>query len=599
MRQLKKLAYAAFGLLALTGCEGGELYDVNAPDWISDKIQEIEDSKKDPQEEEELEGMLEDVYTVGNTDYSSGFWQAFSKYYVVPDGQKWNGVFNLHINPGDNTYYKNFALILTNDVDRGGDGYKEYGAIRFDLAEGKNSQWGDYIDAQYMSSTMPLSPEGDKEEDPNVQKLGGKVTLTIDRTNAEAFTVKMTNGTVTKTYQQPYQLENLNADASNTQIRCFLVPEGSYIEFLQTNIEPIGGLTSAADKNPVSMVLAGVPKNVTTGSKLEDVVKDITAEVTFEEGVKKTVKAEELQFSAIPDLIIPGEKALVAVYNKTFKGENCDAPIMANAKFNVVEQIASIKVTTNPTRQNYTYYTAKATESLTGATLAFDPTGMEVEATLTSGNKRTLTAEDKLTFSHIPAMNGKQTVTITTENGKKTNVEVNVIVKKADEEVTNSTPTVGATDNSTGWWGAHSDDFKVESGKTKAISFTNYTSGAGVFNNFVVILRNAAKNKEYSVVRADNYGWDANTDNNPDGKGYEACIHNSTHGNSASWLTDMNGAKVTIFVTNNGNGTADVLAVMKGSKTVYTQYYLGINDVNANDLYFALTVDKCHLVFNK
>lgn len=599
MRQLKKLAYAAFGLLALTGCEGGELYDVNAPDWISDKIQEIEDSKQDPQEEEELEGMLEDVYTVGNTDYSSGFWQAFSKYYVVPDGQKWNGVFNLHINPGDNTYYKNFALILTNDVDRGGDGYKEYGAIRFDLAEGKNSQWGDYIDAQYMSSTMPLSPEGDKEEDPNVQKLGGKVTLTIDRTNAEAFTVKMTNGTVTKTYQQPYQLENLNADASNTQIRCFLVPEGSYIEFLQTNIEPIGGLTSAADKNPVSMVLAGVPKNVTTGSKLEDVVKDLTAEVTFEEGVKKTVIAEELQFSAIPDLIIPGEKALVAVYNKTFKGENCDAPIMANAKFNVVEQIASIKVTTNPTRQNYTYYTAKATESLTGATLAFDPTGMEVEATLTSGNKRTLTAEDKLTFSHIPAMNGKQTVTITTENGKKTNVEVNVIVKKADEEVTNSTPTVGATDNSTGWWGAHSDDFKVESGKTKAISFTNYTSGAGVFNNFVVILRNAAKNKEYSVVRADNYGWDANTDNNPDGKGYEACIHNSTHGNSASWLTDMNGAKVTIFVTNNGNGTADVLAVMKGNKTVYTQYYLGINDVNANDLYFALTVDKCHLVFNK
>lgn len=599
MRQLKKLAYAAFGLLALTGCEGGELYDVNAPDWISDKIQEIEDSKKDPQEEEELEGMLEDVYTIGNTDYTSGFWQAFSKYYVVPDGQKWNGVFNLHINPGDNTYYKNFALILTNDVDRGGDGYKEYGAIRFDLAEGKNSQWGDYIDAQYMSSTMPLSPEGDKEEDPNVQKLGGKVTLTIDRTNAEAFTVKMTNGTVTKTYQQPYQLENLNADASNTQIRCFLVPEGSYIEFLQTNIEPIGGLTSAADKNPVSMVLAGVPKNVTTGSKLEDVVKDITAEVTFEEGVKKTVKAEELQFSAIPDIAEPGEKALVAVYNKTFKGENCATPIMANAKLTVVEKIVSIKVTTNPTRQNYTYYTAKATESLTGATLAFDPTGMEVEATLTSGNKRTLTAEDKLTFSHIPAMNGKQTVTITTENGKKTNVEVNVIVKKADEEVTNSTPTVGATDNSTGWWGAHSDDFKVESGKTKAISFTNYTSGAGVFNNFVVILRNAAKNKEYSVVRADNYGWDANTDNNPDGKGYEACIHNSTHGNSASWLTDMNGAKVTIFVTNNGNGTADVLAVMKGNKTVYTQYYLGINDVNANDLYFALTVDKCHLVFNK
>ena len=33
---------AALWMLALASCEGGELYDVNAPEWISDKIQEIE-----------------------------------------------------------------------------------------------------------------------------------------------------------------------------------------------------------------------------------------------------------------------------------------------------------------------------------------------------------------------------------------------------------------------------------------------------------------------------------------------------------------------------------------------------------------------------
>lgn len=589
MRQLKKLAYAAFGLLALTGCEGGELYDVNAPDWISDKIQEIEDSKKDPQEEEELEGMLEDVYTIGNTDYSSGFWQAFSKYYVVPDGQKWNGVFNLHINPGDNAYYKNFALILTNDVDRGGDGYKEYGAIRFDLAEGKNSQWGDYIDAQYMSSTMPLSPEGDKEEDPNVQKLGGKVTLTIDRTNAEVFTVKMTNGTVTKTYQQPYQLENLNADASNTQIRCFLVPEGSYIEFLQTNIEPIGGLTSAADKNPVSMVLAGVPEEVNAGSKLEDVVKDITAEVTFEEGVKKTVKAEELQFSAIPDIAEPGEKALVAVYNKTFKGENCATPIMANAKLTVVEKIVSIEVTTQPSNKEYYFYTAKATESLTVGTLTFDPTGMKVTATQSSGTTRVLNNAN-LTYSAIPAKAGKQIVTITAEKGITATVEVNVTAKKADE-VTNTSNIVGAEDNSSGFFTAFSDDFKVESGKTKAITFTNYTSRANNWSNFLVVLRETDTAKEYVVVRADNYGW---------GNGYAACKPSGPQANWESWLAEMDGAEVTVFVTNNGDGTADIRTVMKGNKgTIYTQDYIGINTIKADDLNFALSVENCHLVFNK
>lgn len=589
MRQLKKLAYAAFGLLALTGCEGGELYDVNAPDWISDKIQEIEDSKKDPQEEEELEGMLEDVYTIGNTDYTSGFWQAFSKYYVVPDGQKWNGVFNLHINPGDNTYYKNFALILTNDVDRGGDGYKEYGAIRFDLAEGKNSQWGDYIDAQYMSSTMPLSPEGDKEEDPNVQKLGGKVTLTIDRTNAETFTVKMTNGTVTKTYQQPYQLENLNADASNTQIRCFLVPEGSYIEFLQTNIEPIGGLTSAADKNPVSMVLAGVPEEVNAGSKLEDVVKDITAEVTFEEGVKKTVKAEELQFSAIPDIAEPGEKALVAVYNKTFKGENCATPIMANAKLTVVEKIVSIEVTTQPSNKEYYFYTAKSTESLTVGTLTFDPTGMKVTATQSSGTTRVLNNAN-LTYSAIPAKAGEQIVTITAEKGITATVEVNVTAKKADE-VTNTSNIVGAEDNSSAFFTSFSDDFKVESGKTKAITFTNYTSRANNWSNFLVVLRETDTAKEYVVVRADNYGW---------GNGYAACKPSGPQANWESWLAEMDGAEVTVFVTNNGDGTADIRTVMKGNKgTIYTQDYIGINTIKADDLNFALSVENCHLVFNK
>lgn len=234
----------ALGMFALTGCEGGELFDVNAPDWISDKIQEIEDSKNDNQDEIVLEGMMEDVYTIGNTDYTSGWWAAFSKYYVIPDGQKWNAVFNLNINPSASNTYKNFALIICSDADRDGEGYKEYGAIRFDNQPSGNSEWGDYIDRSYIQSTLTF----ETDTDDGIEKLGGKVTLVVDRTNSESFSVTMTNGTVTKTYQQPTALVNLNADASNTNIRCFLVPEGSYIDFQQTNIEPIGGCTSAEDK---------------------------------------------------------------------------------------------------------------------------------------------------------------------------------------------------------------------------------------------------------------------------------------------------------------------------------------------------------------
>lgn len=579
---------AALWMLALASCEGGELYDVNAPEWISDKIQEIEDSKKEP-EDEVLEGMQEDVYTIGNTDFTSGFWAAFSKYYVIPDGEKWNAVFNLNINPADNTYYKNFALIITNDVERDGKGYTEYGAIRFDVTgnpETYNSQWGDHIDFQYISGTLLLDPVDNKDE--NVQKLGGKVTLTVDRTSENAFTVKMTNGVATKTYAQPNKEPNLNADASNTNIRCFLVPEGSYIDFLQTNIVPVGGLTSAADKNPVSMVLQNVPAQISLGTSLEEAMTNISAIVTFEEGVTKTVTASELSFSAIPDINQTGDKTLVAVYNKTFKGENCDKPIVANASFKVVGVLQSISITTAPSRTKPYYYTSEDAKS---CTMPFDPTGMVVTGTYSDGSSVVID-NAKLSFSAIPAKAGSQPVTITA--GENITATVNVTVSEATV-VKNSTDMIGTEDNSTAFWGAHSDDFNVPAGQTKSITFTNYSSLSDNWNNFVVILRKADLT-EYAVVRADNYGWDGVPN---DGNGYDACVHNGTQGDWATWLAGMNGAKVTVYVTNCGNGTADVQAVMVGTtSTISTQCYWGINTIDANDLNFALTVDGCHLVFN-
>ena len=135
---------AALALLVLTGCEGADLYGVTSPDWISEKIDSIENAKKG--DVEVLEGMEEDVYTVGATDFSTGWWAQFSKYYVIPDGKKFHLQFNLNINPSATNTYKNFAMILTNDEDRGAADYKEYGAIRYDNQPSGNSEWGDYID---------------------------------------------------------------------------------------------------------------------------------------------------------------------------------------------------------------------------------------------------------------------------------------------------------------------------------------------------------------------------------------------------------------------------------------------------------------------
>ena len=592
MKRLNKLAavfcVAAMALTAMTGCEGSDMFSVNSPDWLSEKIDSIE--KANQSTEEVLVGMNEDVYTVGNTDFSSAFYTSFSKYYVVQDNQKWNAVFNLNINPSATNTYKNFALIITNDVDRGGTGYTEYGAIRFDNQPSGNSEWGDHIDRSCVQSNLTFETDKDK----GVDKLGGKVTLTVDRSRVDTFMVKITNGTVTKTYIQPSKIANLNADESNTNIRCFLVPEGSFIDFQQSNIEPIGGYTSAQDKAPVSMVLNNVPAEVDENTPLEKAMENVSATVTFEEGITKVIPAKELYFSAINDMNVSGTKNLIVIYNKTFKGENASTPIVAQKTFEVVPAIKALHIVSAPKRLTYKYYEAAGITNPASAVFPVDTKGLTVQATYLNGVTRDITL-DKLVISAVPMKAGKQAVTVTAKNGVKTTFDVTV-EKHAATFVTPSPAILGAEDCTTGWWDAHLDaDVKVPAGETRAFSFTNL-GGAANWNNYVVVLRNAAL-AEYVVVRSDNYGW---TGDNSGPYGWKNCTAGSTGAADwATWLAGMNGAKVVVYVTNNNNGTADVLAITTGTDgKVNTQYYYGIDGVDANDLFVDFTVDSSCLKFD-
>ena len=649
MKYLNKLASifcgAVIGVSALTSCEGGDLFNIDAPDWLASRIDSIANSKKGG--EEVLEGMMEDVYTIGATDFSTGWWQEFSKYYVIPENAKWNAVFNLNINPSAPNTYKNFALILSNDVDRGGDGYAEYGAIRFDNQPSGNSEWGNYIDRGFVESNLTFATDTDK----GVEKLGGKVTVTVDRSRVDTFFVKITNGTVTKTYTQPSAIANLNSDGSNTNIRAFLVPEGSFIEFLQTNIEPIGGCTSAEDKQPVSMELVGVPTEVLIGTKLEDAMANVTATVTFEEGVTKTVTAEELQFQTIPDYETTGQKTLVALYNKTFKGVNCDKPIIATKTFSVVRQLSAFTATVvvpTPTvlgaEDNTTAFWGAHSSSFKVSPketkiVHFTNYTSGVESwnnfcvVLTKGDEKTeyavvradnygwgngyaaCTAEgtqgDMKTW--LAAMNGASVTAYITNNGDGTaDIKLNMVgnnnevytqyysgINTIDPDdmyfrftVDNChlvfDSVVGAADNTTAFWGAHSSSFRVDSHQVCTINFTNYTSGVESWNNFCVVLTKGDEKTEYAVVRADNYGW---------GTGYAACTANGTQGDMKTWLAAMNGAKCSVKIANNGDGTADVKCVMHGTNGVeYVQNYIGINGIDPEDFCFRLTVDKSHFV---
>ena len=471
-------------MMMLTSCEGGDLFSINAPDWLSSKADSIAAEKaKNQGGEEEIEGLHEDVYNIGKEDLTAGFW-TLGKTYVVPAGQKWIAQFNLMVNP-DNKYFKNFYVVLN---AFNGDLGDEFAVIRFDNDPTKNSEWntvGTEIDRSLIGGDFQNS-SGEDDIDASVQKMNGKITLTVDRSNGGLY-IKMTNGSLTKTYTQTSSFPSTGSDAD---ICCRIGVEGSLVSFLGSTIEPIGGYTSKEDKQPLSLTLNGVAKKVLQGTSLEDMLKNVSATIEFEQGVVKDVPASELTFQAVPDIRTLGKKTLVAAYSKTFKGEGASAPVIGTAEFEVVDKM----------------YTS-----------------------------------------------------------------------------------IGATDNSTAFWGAHSENIKVNPGETFVTTFTNYTSGASNWNNFCVVLCKA-DNTEYAVVRADNYGW---------GDGYGACSPSGGQADWGAWLKAMDGAKVTTYVTNNGDGTADVKAVMLGTDgNTYVQEYNGINTVDPNDFYFRFTVDGSHIEFD-
>ena len=163
---------------------------------------------------------------------------------------------------------------------------------------------------------------------------------------------------------------------------------------------------------------------------------------------------------------------------------------------------------------------------------------------------------------------------------------------------------IGNENNTTGWWTAHSETIKVEEGETEKLTFWNFTGGVENWHNFLVVLQNVgdahapadnAAYAEYGVFRADNWGW-------------KGALNPVDHNDQLKWVlesqwnwdtfkTDMNGAKVDLEVTNNGD-TADIVAnITTEAGKKYFQNYKNI--AIDGDLYFCLTVEGGHLIIPK
>ena len=560
------LCTAAVGLLMLTGCEGSDLYSVGSPDWISEKVDSIANSK--------VSNVIAYVPTpekLGAVDNTQGWWTVFTEDVQIMPGETYQIRF---INYGGGSNWNNWVAILRNKAKD-----MEYGVMRAD-AWGWGTGWAGEDLGNHCKATHSW---GDDWGTWLAAMNRAKCTALVSNNGDNTADIKVTSiGSDGNSYQMDYV--GLAVDQNDMWL-AFTV-DNSHIEFVSE--------FNDTDYEPATLTLSGVPSTVNLGTDFAEAFANVTGVVTFAETtVTKEVTFDDLTFETVPDYNLAGEKTLIAVYNKTYMGSFAKKPVIATAQFAVVDDIQSIAVTKAPA--TYYYYTSAATSALTDRTLAIDFDAMEVTATYANGNTR-LVEPSALTFSRttVPASVGDYELTVTTENGKTATATVTVAA--SDATTVNLAPqNLGAEDNSAGWWTVFTDEQTVAAGATHKITFTNYAGGSN-WNNWVAILRDNAKTLEYGVLRADNWGWGTGW------AGEQLAQHCRPSGGQADWgvwLAAMKGAKCEAYITNCNNGTADLQVIMHGTDNVdYIQYYLGLTGVKVDELNYAFTVDGSHIVFD-
>jgi len=551
-------------LIALVGCEKLEIYSIDAPSDLQSRIDSIAAEKA---KHSTGDTTYIDIATtiVGAEDNSAAWWTAFSDYFTIPVNKLLHLEFVNHGTGVNN--WNNWNLAVVNEVgDRDAEGYKEYFVLRSDAYGwgGGMADEGYAFDLGMVSHNYPdTDGDGDIWNDFRTTMQGAYVTLEIDHSaTGNVFvtaTAVGTNGVeLVMTYQQPVSATN--------DIVAFLICDGSYFEMKKAYLIP-SKVTVVEDVPPVSITVEGTPEFVELGN--EDFWGDATATVTYADGSSEQVDRADISFTIIPDMTTVGKKTVIVAYNKTKQGAYGPA-VSTLYTLEVTNPVVGLEITSMPDITKYYFF---STDSI-----LFNTRGLVVTATYSDGTTGVI-PNAGLKFSKIPAEEGSQNAMITYAGATSTvTVSCPVTLVKGIGQV-------GANDFSTGWWTVFSDDYAIPAGQSKTLTMYCYSNNVNPWHSPSIILRKTDLT-EYGVVRMDNFGW---------GDGYATATATSDW-NWDTFASNINGSRVVITITNNGDNTADVLYnVTYVNGETHFQKYEGIS-VDSSDLNCALVIEGAYVV---
>lgn len=564
------LFVAVLAAFSLVGCEKTDIYSIDAPADLQNRIDSIADANASIDTGDTTYINIATAI-VGAEDASAAWWTAFSDYFTVPTNKLLHLEFVNHSSGVNN--WNNWNLAIANEVaDRDGDAYKQYFVLRSD-AYG----WGgEMVDDGYVFDLGVLTHnytdiDGDDDiwNDFRTTMQGATVSIDVDHSATGnvyiTATAVGTNGVeLIQTYQQ--------AVSATADINAFLICDGSYFEMNEAYLIP-SKVTVVEDVDPVSISIAGAPAFVELGN--ENFWGDAVATVSFADGSSAEVDSVDMVFTVSPEMSTLGEKTVIVSYNKTKQGAYSPA-VSTFYTLEVTNPVTSLEVTTLPEITEYYYFGTDA--------ILFDPTGIEVTATYSDGTTAVMD-NSTLVFGTIPAGEGAQTVDVSYEGATST------VTTTCPVTLMQGIAQVGANDFSTPW-ATYSGEYTVET--TTTITMYCYSDNAANWHSPCVVVGQAGNlnvdvaqaDGAAAVVRMDNYGW---------GSGYNG--DNATSDwNWDVFTSSINGSQIVVTVTNNGDNTANIrYDVTYANGDTHFQNYAGVA-VDSSNLSCAIALEGAYVV---
>lgn len=426
------------------------------------------------------------LIVVGATDFSTGWWQAFSPVWTIEGNAKFSCEFKNYSSMKENYY--NYILVICNGVAPGKDGYKEYAIIRAD-----NFGWIDAInDDEHRPVFSSSFNENTFKQDMNEATVNMSFTRNGNKGEMKSV-ITTVEGVV---YNYTATIANL---PSEENIGVFLTVENAYIEISTDSIN-----ITSVEERPENQIGSSDCTSIfySETSEILKMKPASEAKIKFKNYTQGTY-AYQNWYLVVNNGFANGtldfkEYALLRADNwgwldgdktKTFAANNC-APIN---NYKVIDEAWS----------DFKQYMDGATVDMTVRRLN---NKISMNAVITTVDNIEYNYYWK--YSELPA-DEEVGICLTIDNSYLV-IEESSVVEKSAETIPHNQ--LGTSDFMTGWWEAFTPIDVLKDDGTVTYTFVNHSNRVAAWNNWALGVSNGMASsdngyQEYAVVRADNYGY--------------------------------------------------------------------------------------------